>query len=706
MPLSVPHLVAAGGSFDYFLHNAGYVVGAAIVIAGLLYGLKDIGRLSLARVGAISGVSFSESIRRRVLWVTPVAIIGILAVAQFLDPTDPQDALRQTTKVCLFATGLVVVITGIILACTNLPKEIESRVIYTIVTKPTTRLEIVLGKIAGFSAVSLVILLIMGAFTLGYLKLREWRTRAWLREQLSAGHVDVQNRSVFELYADKGLLVTKSLATPQSAMVAKRPPEPGQPAVLTGGESQYFAVPFELTGEQKRDIRAAMATGNGGLFVLNSIGYEQRLPTEAEAKQIRDLRLPTAAFGAESEGPSLLPSLPTLAPIHLPIPQVLVHLYSKNMDRLDERMVNEGKPVNLPPGGTARAVPAPVDPQFVEQVLALDRFYVLVTATTPTVDYQVSETPTLLAFSTGPDASPQLIAPAPSPEDPTRPTPPLIEAHRGRSGMQLRGKSGGGGSMAVFPFRGVAVRPAADGTVTLETNIGIESAGEFDRAENVTPHMSLQVHNRSTGRTSDPIDVRVESNRVVPVSIPAEFVNGGDFDVYMRGYNDGVWYGVEKQSLSLVRSAQPFSLNLFKSLLILWLMAILVVSIAVFTSTFLSWPIAIVLTLFILLGHWGVSQLGEIAGAQIGADVTQSLGLDNPTAARFVRGGVGFLTDFLTFVAQFLPDVSKFPVTDDIERGVSIPPATIGQAGWVLLGYGVPITLAAYMILRNKEVAP
>jgi len=184
--------------------------------------------------------------------------------------------------------------------------------------------------------------------------------------------------------------------------------------------------------------------------------------------------------------------------------------------------------------------------------------------------------------------------------------------------MQLRGKSGGGGSMAVFPFRGVAVRPAADGTVTLETNIGIESAGEFDRAENVTPHMSLQVHNRSTGRTSDPIDVRVESNRVVPVSIPAEFVNGGDFDVYMRGYNDGVWYGVEKQSLSLVRSAQPFSLNLFKSLLILWLMAILVVSIAVFASTFLSWPIAIVLTLFILLGHWGVSQLGEIAGAQIG----------------------------------------------------------------------------------------
>ena len=77
------------------------------------------------------------------------------------EPFDEQDAIRQTIKFCVFATGLVVAMTTIILACTNLPREIENRVIYTIVTKPATRLEIVLGKTLGFAGTSAVILLII-----------------------------------------------------------------------------------------------------------------------------------------------------------------------------------------------------------------------------------------------------------------------------------------------------------------------------------------------------------------------------------------------------------------------------------------------------------------------------------------------------------------------------------------------------------------
>src|SRR5689334_21708680 len=88
------------------------------LIAALVIGIQDVARLRLCRAWAISGVCFDESIRRRILWITPLAILGVIIVAQLQKPVDEQDAIRQTTKFCLFATGLVVTITTIILACT------------------------------------------------------------------------------------------------------------------------------------------------------------------------------------------------------------------------------------------------------------------------------------------------------------------------------------------------------------------------------------------------------------------------------------------------------------------------------------------------------------------------------------------------------------------------------------------------------------
>src|SRR5205823_2415335 len=187
--------------------------------------LPDLLRLSPRRIWAISGVCFSESIRRRVLWITPLAIVGILAVAQFLNPVDPADAIRQTTKVCLFATGLVVTVLAIILACTNLPKEIDSRVIYTIVTKPTTRLEIVAGKIVGFARVSALILLIMGVFTFAYLHWRALLFQHEIRDRLATpGAVDPLNKTTLEHYRDYGLLVARKLETPDDLQIYAKEP--------------------------------------------------------------------------------------------------------------------------------------------------------------------------------------------------------------------------------------------------------------------------------------------------------------------------------------------------------------------------------------------------------------------------------------------------------------------------------------------------
>ena len=153
-------------------------------------------------------------------------------------------------------------------------------------------------------------------------------------------------------------------------------------------------------------------------------------------------------------------------------------------------------------------------------------------------------------------------------------------------------------------------------------------------------------------------------------------------------------------------SITSFGLNLSKSLLILWMMSILVVSICIFCSTFLSWPIAIVLTIVILLGRWGVQELGDATNSGIGNQVATDLGFSNPAQAKVVSTTVEDLTKMLNTVSTILPDISKFEATEDLERGISLSPDQLLDALCVLVGFGLPLLTLAYVFLRNKEVAP
>ena len=88
-----------------------------------------------------------------------------------------------------------------------------------------------------------------------------------------------------------------------------------------------------------------------------------------------------------------------------------------------------------------------------------------------------------------------------------------------------------------------------------------------------------------------------------------------------------MFIGLNTGSVSLISAEHSFAMNLGESLLVLWLLSILVVTIAIFSSTFLSWPIAVILTLVILLGHWGVEQLGDTLNPGVGRTVAADWGI-------------------------------------------------------------------------------
>jgi hypothetical protein len=138
------------------------------------------------------------------------------------------------------------------------------------------------------------------------------------------------------------------------------------------------------------------------------------------------------------------------------------------------------------------------------------------------------------------------------------------------------------------------------------------------------------------------------------------------------------------------------------------MLSILVVIIAIFCSTFLSWPIAIMLTLMLLLGHWTVLQLGGALAPGIGNRVATDIFGAGSTASqsRVVSSTVEAMSRMLNTLGEVLPDIGQFSAIEDIERGISISPTTLFNPITVLLTFGLPMVVLSYVILRNKEVAP
>ena len=60
----------------------------------------------------------------------------------------------------------------------------------------------------------------------------------------------------------------------------------------------------------------------------------------------------------------------------------------------------------------------------------------------------------------------------------------------------------------------------------------------------------------------------------------------------------------------------------------------------------------------------------------------------------------------LKTVAVVLPDISKYPAMEHIERGESTPLKGLIESLVVTFGFGIPLIVLSYVFLKNKEVAP
>lgn len=121
---------------------------------------RDLPGTTPRRVFALARLAFKEAIRRKVLFVVALFMVGLLFAGWFLDHKS-DDPARLYISFVLTSTNYLMLAMALFISCFSLPADIKSRTIYTIVTKPVRATEIVLGRITGFAAVGTMMLVPM-----------------------------------------------------------------------------------------------------------------------------------------------------------------------------------------------------------------------------------------------------------------------------------------------------------------------------------------------------------------------------------------------------------------------------------------------------------------------------------------------------------------------------------------------------------------
>jgi ABC-type transport system involved in multi-copper enzyme maturation permease subunit len=681
---------------NLILLNLGILVPLAIVLFCAIIGFRDVLQFSPTRTLAIARVCYRESIRRRVLYVIPLAVLGVLVVSLFQRPIDELDAVRQTLKFCLFATGMLVVMLGIILACTNLPREIENRVIYTIVTKPTTRLEIVLGKVLGFSAVSALLLGIMGVFTFGYLGIQAARMQGAITAKLEmpAGNLQPGERQTLEHYRDFGLLTAKKLEPPTDTKVLATAPRTGDDKLWFGEFSEGdVIVPFRVNHEELLRVMEQADSGPNAERLAIRLTVSQRPAEGASAKQ--PVIAPFVDPNADGRTANISVSLTDA------YGQMLAS--EKDLDTAVEVLTSRTAPTEL-----LLPIPSKVLPALGSQRAVGVR---IVGASRGRLYGLGKEAASIVVV--GPDDK-NLLDAAGKPRGFVGDRD-YIEADRqrvsfrgrqsGRGGQQLTGSAARTGPVALLQYRNAPL-PADTGPVGLEVHMAVERSG--DNATQDIPTIVEASFFNLANPSAAPVVLTAapENNRLLFLTVPAAAVAGGNFDIQLRCLTDETWVTVSTGDVLLVSQRQPFAWNLFLSLSVLWLLSVLVVTTAVFTSTFLSWPIAVVLTLMLLLGRWLVEALGDSIATGIGNQFVTTMGVKGAAESQAISKSVEALAGLLRTLGAILPDIGVFAAMQDIERGMRVPLYVLLDSGLMVLIFGLPLLALSYLFLKYKEVAP
>jgi hypothetical protein len=204
-------------------------------------------------------------------------------------------------------------------------------------------------------------------------------------------------------------------------------------------------------------------------------------------------------------------------------------------------------------------------------------------------------------------------------------------------------------------------------------------------------------------------------------SIPASLLVGsrGQLDVEVKCLSANQYLGMAEGDLFLLARQGSFWTNYLRGLMGVWLQAMVLTAIGVWAGTFLSWPVALLTTIFFFVaGNIGFSALqqfalsAEMVGGGPFESLIRMLTHDNlmtqlePTAAVVTAKTLdSIVMPVMSRLVYLVPNFQALDVSNVVADGFAVSAGTLLRHVLLALAYALPFSIAAFFILRHREVA-
>jgi len=147
--------------------------------------------LTPIRIQAIGRNTFTELVRQKVFYFLLIFGLIVIGNSAFLAKFSFQEEFQMLKDVSLGAMSVFLSLLAILATATLLPRDLEDRTIFTILSKPVPRYEYLLGKLLGVVILLTASTLVMGLLFLGVLFLRENMALAETRLSLGGSPLEL-----------------------------------------------------------------------------------------------------------------------------------------------------------------------------------------------------------------------------------------------------------------------------------------------------------------------------------------------------------------------------------------------------------------------------------------------------------------------------------------------------------------------------------